>query len=164
MVVDCVWTACVLLWHFGCASCSIPGWVGWHSLCLKSSRKVYRECTSAGLCVTSFNAPYPSAAKQPQTSLESTLPLSIQVFPCIPQLPSASCLKETCVDNYYWLCLSGCRLRGYCVFTSPLSRRVSPCRIGQCSSQVKLIKEKSWFPKHAVWKVMPPSELNDSKH
>jgi len=72
----------------------LSGWVGWHSQCLKSSWKVYRECTSAGLCVTSFNAPYPSAAKQPRTSLESTLPLSIQAFPCIPQLPFGSALSQ----------------------------------------------------------------------
>lgn len=76
--------------HVGYASCPGSGRVGWHSLCLKNSRKVYSECTSAALCVTRFNAPYPSAAKQPQTSLESTLPLSIHAFPCIPQLPSLS--------------------------------------------------------------------------
>lgn len=36
---------------------------GWHRQCLKSSRKVYSGCTSPQVCVTTFNAPYPSQAK-----------------------------------------------------------------------------------------------------
>lgn len=36
---------------------------GWHRQCLKSSRKVYSGCTSPQVCVTTFNAAYPSQAK-----------------------------------------------------------------------------------------------------
>lgn len=72
---------------------------------------------------------HPSVAKQPQTSLESTLPLSIQAFPRIPKLPSASCLtnqKNLLTIHNGFVCQATARCEGYCGFMSHLP----PLKIG----------------------------------
>lgn len=80
---------------------------------------------------------HPSVAKQPQTSLESTLPLSIQAFPCIPKLPSASCLtnqkkKKHMLTIYNgFVCQTTTRCEGYCGFMSHLP----PLKIGLAQFQ-----------------------------
>lgn len=84
------------------------------TLCLKSSRKVYSECTSAGLCVTSFNTPYPSAAKH--SDLPGIHPAAFHS--CVSLHSSASFSVPplcTSVGNSYYVCLLGCNPRCCCV-------------------------------------------------
>lgn len=147
---------CVWLWHFGCASRSVSGWVGWHSLCLKSSRKVYRECTSAGLCVTSFNAPYPSAGKQPQTSLESTLLLSIQAFPCIPQLPLVFCLKKPVLTiNTGFVCQATREEATVCLPRfCPVVCHHAEWALSKLRKEDATVKSKVLVPQWSFWKAM----------